>query len=298
MSVAHDSIPNNFPLLEGRTLDFIDEVSYTVLARYDWERKSLLVTHTLKGRSFIADFVRSGDAKFAVSLFYKDSRERRAFVHEDDYKDTDDCLYATQTIDVEFSYAPEVTPNIVLLKEGAIKVGNNSGLTEIWDKDTSVHIPSYARIALYPTLSFTGDELRSLLEMKCDESYKDGTVSTIIFEKSGVSEKPLRVACASDIYLLFKKKRKVLQDKKDAETAMAYAITTQIMCRIYAYMHGLSHEDKEGDELHSGLVDYMDMVAEETGQDWRGDDFDASLAATRMYPYNIKAITQMGHDDS
>jgi uncharacterized protein YukE len=52
-----------------------------------------------------------------------------------------------------------------------------------------------------------------------------------------------------------------------------------------------SLEDKETD-IHSGLLQHMKELKEKTGEDWEGDDFNASFASTKTLPYAINALNK------
>jgi hypothetical protein len=48
-------------------------------------------------------------------------------------------------------------------------------------------------------------------------------------------------------------------------------------------------DDTETD-IHSGLLQHLETLEKETGQDWKSEDFNASFAATKMFPYAIEAL--------
>jgi hypothetical protein len=46
-------------------------------------------------------------------------------------------------------------------------------------------------------------------------------------------------------------------------------------------------------EVHSGLLKHMEMVFNQTGENWKdGNNFNASFAATKITPYAIDALNR------
>jgi hypothetical protein len=84
-------------------------------------------------------------------------------------------------------------------------------------------------------------------------------------------------------------KKQVTSEPFDAQTAMRKAIITQVLCHVYAHMNNL--ESKK--EVHSGLLKHMEMVFNQTGENWKdGNNFNASFAATKITPYAIDALNR------
>ena len=281
-----DDLMLNFPILKTHSGDFSDSVSYTVEATQAQNNRKLYIAHTLIGESYIAHLIKTKKAIFTVSLFYKDSSERHYFsCDEFEYDEDTQEITAEQEIEIEFSYAPEITPNIVVLDDERVIVDSKSGLVNFWN-DEEFNIPAFSRIAHYLKLKFTSGDVSSLLNVSCEESYKDGSIRTIVTESAGEVEQPIRIACAQDVFDELKKG--VTEVPIEAKTAMRASIVTQILCHVYAHMNNL--DDKEN-EIHSGLLAHMEMVKERTGEDWEAEsDFNPSFAATQMQPYAIKAL--------
>jgi hypothetical protein len=280
-----DDLILSFPVLKNGGGDFLDGISYVVEARQAQNNKKLYITHTLKGNSFISQLIEDKKAKFSVALFYKDNAERQLFVCEDLYDDKTKEIIFKQEINIDFRYAPEITPNIVIFEEVKITVDNNSGLSDFWSSEIFT-IPAYTRIAYYEKLKFTSGDVSSLLYVCCDKDFKKGSIKTIVSETAGEGERPIRVTCAQDVFDELNKG--VIDNPNNAKTAMRASIVTQILCHVYAYMNNL--EDKEAD-IHSGLLEHMRTVKEKTGQDWE-NDLNASFTATQMVPYAIEALNK------
>ncbi len=283
-----DDLILSFPVLKNGGGDFLESATYIVEATQAQEKRTLYITHILKGNSFIAELVKNEKAKFSVALFYKDNAERQKFVCESfDYYDESNEIIAEQKINIDFRYAPEITPNIVILENAKITVDNNSGLSDFWNGEI-FDIPAYARIAHHLKLKFTSGDVSSLMNVSCDESFKNGSIETNVSATVGESEQPIKIICAQDVFDELKKG--VNDNPTDAKTAMRASIVSQIMCAVYGYMNNLS--DKETD-INNGLLMHMENVKEKTDQDWEdGDNFNASLAATKMFPYAIEALNK------
>lgn len=280
-----DDLILGFPVLKDGGGDFLESV-YIVEATQAQNSRKLYVTHTLKGNSFISQLVKKEKAKFSVALFYKNNAERQTFVCEDfNCNDETNEIIAEQEMDIDFRYAPEITPNIVAFEDVKITVDNNSGLSDFWN-DEIFDIPAYTRIAHYLKLKFTSGDVSSLMWKEIDENYNNGTINTIVNENIREGEQPIKIICAQDIY---DELGKGFSGNMDVKMAMRQSIITQVLCHVYAYMHNLN--DKE-DDIHSGLLLHMELVKEKTGQDWEGDNFNASFAATQMMPYAIKALRE------
>ncbi|CAC9641602.1 hypothetical protein [uncultured Gammaproteobacteria bacterium] len=279
-----DDLILSFPVLKNGGGDFLDNI-YVVEAKQN--SRKLYITHTLKGNSFIFQLIKDKKAKFSVSLFYKDNAERQKFICEDfDCDDETNEITAKQTINIDFKYAPEITPNIVIFEETKITVDNSTGLSDFWRGETFT-IPAYARIAHYLKLTFNSGDVSSLLNISCDETFTEGLIKTVVSEIAGEGEKPIKVICAKDVFDELKKG--AIENPNDAKTAMRASIVTQILCHVYAYMSNLDEDGKE--KIHSGLLTHMEMVKERTGEDW-GGELNASFAATKMQPYAIRALNE------
>lgn len=277
-----DELILSFPVLKQDNGDFLDDISYVIEATQAQDKRNLYITHTLKGNSFISQLIKDGKAKFSISLFYKDNAERQNFVCEDfDYDSEKNEITAKQTIKIDFRYAPEITPNIIVLEDTKITV-DDSGLTDFWN-GAVFDIPAYARIAHYVKLTFTSGDVSSLMWKDMDEEYPNGAIKTTILETAGEHEQPIKIICSKDVY---DELDKGFSGKLDEKMAMRKSIITQVLCHTYAHMNNL--EDKET-VTHSGLLAHMEMVKKTTGEDWDGE-FNASLAATKMVPYAIEAL--------
>lgn len=280
-----DDLILEFPAIKYNGGDFLESVSYAVEATQGSDHRKLYITHTLTGNSYIAELIKNRKAKFSVSLFYKDSSVRQSNICDEfSCADAKNEITAKQKIDIDFSYAPEITANIFLLADETIIVNSQSGLTDFW-QGKQFDIPAFSRIAHHLKLNFSGGNVLSLLNVQCDKDYKNGSIKTIVFETAGESEQPIKINCALDVFDELKKK--VIENPIDAKTAMRAAIVTQILCHIYSYMNNLS--DKEN-EINSSLLLHMEMVKDKTKQDWESYDFNASFAATQMLPYAIEAL--------
>jgi hypothetical protein len=139
----------------------------------------------------------------SVALFYKGNAERQQFVCEDfNYDDEAKEITSEQEIKIDFRYAPEITPNIVIFEDVKIIVDNDSGLSGFWDNEI-FDIPTYARIAYYLKLQFTSGDVSSLLYVCCDKDFKKGSIKTIVSETAGEGEQPIRVTVHSENQSLF-----------------------------------------------------------------------------------------------
>ncbi len=277
-----------FPVLQQGGGDFIEAVSYEVEVSY---RPSILVvTHIIKGNSFIVDLIKDKKAKFSVVLFYKDHAERQTHPYTGDVNDNDSEKQITvqQKISVDFNYAPKIMANIVLMEETTITANSNQGVNILWD-NASFTIPAYARLARYPILSFDSGKLDSLIWKEVDEDYSNGAVKTNVNTLAGQADRPITITCAKDVY-------DALDNKSSATNrVIGKSIITQVLCHIYAYMKNLSGE--EAADIHDGLLMHLDALKDKTGEDWTGDDFNASLAATKMMPYAINELNDEADDE-
>ncbi len=267
-----DELILSFPVLKKDSGDFLDSIIYITKAIND---RKLTITHTLKGQSFIAELIKDKKAKFAVALYYKDNAERQNFVCDKwDYDENTEEISTEQNIDIDFSYAPEITPYIVVMNDNKIVVNDKSGLTDFWQGE-EFSIPSFSRIAHHSKLKFTSGNVSSLLNVQCETEYKSGSIKTNVNEMAGEGEQPIKIYCAQDVYDELKKG--VSDNPTDVRAAMRTAIVTQVLCHVYAHMDNSKETD-----IHSGLLQHLEEVKEKTKEDWEGDEFNASFAATQM----------------
>lgn len=265
----------DFPVLQEDSGDFVDTVSYQVAASRFAEE--IVVTHTLNGSSYISRLVRDGAAKFSVRLFYRDGAERRYQLCEEP------GVCVKQIISLEFSYAPEILPSIVLFDDREITVDDASGLTDFWMNGTRFSIPKYSRIALGSRLFFTDGGVSNLMKLVFADSFKDGEMMVVVNEVAGEGEAPVSLRCGKKVF-------DCLQSVTGAEPTAAYqsmggAIVTQALCAIYAYMQNLSKNQEY--EVGGVLKAHLQMLEDRAEMSWYDDDFNPSLAATKMWPYVI-----------
>lgn len=284
-----DDLILSFPVLKNNGGDFLENVAYMVEATQAQNKRKLYITHTLKGNSFIAQLIKDKKAKFSVVLFYKDNAERQKFVCEDfDCDNEANEITAEQIIDIDFRYAPEITPNIVVFEKVDIAVDNNTGLSDFWSGEIFI-IPAYARIAHYSKLTFTSGDVSSLIWKDVNKDYPNGAVKTAVNETCGEAEQPIKITCATDVY---DELNKGLKNSVGANIVVRKAIITQVLCAVYAHMSTV--KDKKSD-IHKGLSLHMEEVKEKTKEDWENEYFNPSLAATQMLPYAIEALNKENH---
>ena len=270
----------------------MSEVAYEVGAKQ--VGGELTITHTLRGQSFIRELIENGEAIFSVLLFYKDSSERQRHQCNDvDKSDDGEGIVATQIIAIEFTYAPTIMPSIIILKESQITVSASSGLTDFWREGEYFNIPAYSRIALGPRLSFTSGEVQRLMSIECDNEniLNPGEMKVIVNESAGEGEKPVTLLCAKDIFDELHKIKNIIPS--NAKESMRLAIITQALSAVYAYMNYKDHDDVGG-----VLKAHLDDLLNKTGENWENkEDFNPSLAATKMQPYAIRALNNEVGDD-
>ena len=279
-----DNLILDFPILKENGGDFVEGVSYEVEAsQID---KELHIQHTLKGQSFISSLVISDEAKFSVLLLYRDSSERQHHLCNTKISTNNHEIVGTQTIPVEFSYAPEIMASIVIFTDKKIVVNASSGLTDFWKHDGKFHIPKYSRVALGEKLKFTAGDTSNLMKLVSDKKLGDGEMEVKVNENAGEGETPVSLHCGQGVYDELKKVTSA--EPRSLVESMRSAIITQALCAIYAYMQNLNSDH----EINGVLAAHLDMLEEKTKSNWKDDDFNPSLAATKMYPYAIKLSSE------
>lgn len=279
-----DNLMLDFPVLKKGGGDFKEEISYEVEATQ--VGGNLQIKHTVNGNSFVRQAIESGDAKFSVSLLYRDSSERQSHTCDTDIIKHDDAVTATQIIPVTFSYAPEITPSIVLLNTTKISVNSASGLTDFWEQGEQFEIPNYSRIALGPKLKFTSGDLSNLMEVRLGDKFDVGEMKVVINEHADEGKAPVTLWCGQGVYDQLHKVTNA--EPGDAIESMRSAIITNALCAIYAYMHKKSQNSDY--EASGVLAAHLEQLQSRTNEDWEHEDFNPSLAATKMQPYAIKAL--------
>ena len=289
-----DSLMLDFPVLKKDCGDFSEEVSYEVEAHRDGE--NLKITHTVKGQSFISQFVKNSDANFSVLLLYRDCSERHNHLCNTDAISTinDNQVVATQTIPIKFSYAPEVTPSIIVLKDKKISVDASSGLTDFWKQGERLDIPQYSRIALGQKLKFTSGDVSKLMKVEFDDKRGDGEMQVVVRESAGEGETPVSLLCGKDVY--YELHKITQKDPTIPAESLRWSIITQALCAVYAYMQNLvrTNEDYKAGGV---LAAHLEMLESKTEENWENEEFDPSLAATKMQPYVLKMLDGGDDDD-
>ena len=289
----------DFPILKPGCADFLEGVSYQVEASQ--EKRVLKITHTLTGNSFVRQLIKSGDAQFSVLLLYLNSSERQ---HEtsNDIKIESDKIVAEQLVDIKFSYAPEIIPSIIIIKEKSIELADeSSGLTDFWKQGDDTTIPKYSRIALAEKLKFTKGGLADLFEIQHEESFDRGWMKVSVTESAGVGTPPVTLLCGQDVFDQLRSTRlpqpgDSLESHSQIESIRG-AIATNILCALYAYMQQL-HKKEDGEHEDSGvLLAHRELLQEKINGNWQDDDFNPSIAATKMQPYMLDNKILNGGDD-
>lgn len=280
-----DNLILDFPVLRQGGGDFVDEISYEVEA--DRLPGKIIVKHRLDGQSFIRQLIEDGDAKFSVFLLYRDSSERQSYLCNGSDIDTNDKnneLVATQIINMDFSYAPEVTPSIIILESKKFTVNESSGLSDFWEKGDCFDIPKYSRIALGPKLKFTSGDISKLMQVVSDDKLNYGEMKVSVNESAGEGETPVSLLCGKGVY--DELRRVTPAEPSNAVESMRKAIITQALCAVYAYMQNLPKDYEVG----GVLLAHLEMLEDKTGENWENPEFNPSLAATKMQPYSIKEL--------
>ncbi len=280
-----DNLILDFPVLRQGGGDFVEEVSYEVEA--DRLAGKITVTHRIKGQSFIRQLIEDGNAKFSVLLLYRDSSERQSYLcNEGDIvtKDETNEMVATQIINMDFSYAPEVTPSIIILESKKITVDDSSGLTDFWEKGDYFDIPKYSRIALGLKLKFTSGDISKLMKVEFAKELGCGEMEVRVNENAGEGETPVSLLCGKGVYDELCKVTRA--EPRNAVESMRSAIITQALCAVYAYMQKLDENYVVGGVLSA----HLEMLEDKTGENWKNEEFNPSLAATKMQPYGIDVL--------
>ena len=168
-----DNLILDFPILRKDSSDFLTAIAYEVKAKQGDGK--LYLRHSLKGRSFISNLLEQGKAKFSVRLLYRDSSERQHHLYDESIPSMqEETITIMQTIPMDFSYAPEVMPSIIVLEDVKITVDASSGLTDFWKAGESLFIPRHARIAIGPKSTFSKGDLFYLMEFVHEKEFGDG----------------------------------------------------------------------------------------------------------------------------
>ena len=245
-----DNLILDFPILKDKGSDFVEGVSYEIEASQNAGK--LKIQHALKGQSFISQLIAHGEAKFSVLLLYKDSAERHHHLSDAEISVNDHEVVATQIIPVEFSYAPEIMPSIVILNDKKIVANSSSGLTNFWEPDQKLDIPRYSRIALGSKLKFTAGDTSHLMKLVPDESLGDGEMEVKVNENAGEGETPVSLHCGQGVYDELKKVTSA--EPRNPVESMRSAIITQALCAVYAYMQNLEPDSEINGVLVAHLV--------------------------------------------
>ena len=287
-----------FPVLDEEGAGFVDGVSYTVSATIQGlsSPRMLTVEHRLTGASFVRDWVQFGDARISTRLLFRNGARREAHPFDGDFDDSGEALVAAQRIRVSFLQNPEVACSIVAVRDRKLVVCHRvSGLTGFWRAGDRIDIPRYARIGRHAALTFDDDSLGSLIHVVEEKEMGSGQMKADVKAQAPEGEKPVTLLCARDVY-----------DKLQAFTeappasgreAMRSAIVTQALCAIYGHMNMLARIEDENyneEDINSTLRSHGERLKAETGLAWDDDDFNPSLAATKMRPY---AILKNGYVD-
>jgi len=280
----------DFPTLQPDSADFKEEVAYDVKAND--KHGKLIITHSLTGESFIKQLIDEGKARFAVSLLYRDSAQRKHRVFEGGPVPVENQIIAEQVIPNEFTYAPEIRANIITIEDVKITADERSGLDSFWRSRSQIDIPRQTRIASYPDLIFNDGNMSSIISIRENKKFTKGTLKVTVNKIAGINEEVIKVLCAKDIYRQLRKTGiRTLDNPKDEKDAMRLALVTQILSAAYGEVIKGREEGREEEEITNGsLIEHLNELKEETGQDWEDQDFNPSLAATEMLPYQLQVL--------
>ena len=285
------TIALGFPVLDEDGSSFADGVSYTVSATIQGAStsKMLTVEHRLTGMSFVRDWVQAGDARFSTRLLFRNGARREAHPFEGAFDDADEALVATQQLPVHFLETPEVVCSIVAARDRQLVVGHpESGLTDFWQAGERIDIPRYARIGRHATLTFGDGSLGSLIRVVEGKELESGQMKTGVSPQAPEGEKPVTLRCAKDVYDELQAFTEAPPSR--SREALRSAIVTQALCAIYGHMYMMIRvEDGNFDEegMNPALRSHGERLKEKADMTWEDDDFNPSLAATKMLPYTI-----------
>jgi len=278
----------DYPYMIDGNNHFKESVSYDVTTVRLPNKGAIKVEHTLRGQSYIYDLIKDGRAKFTSSYFFRNSSERAVDVIElKDIKvfeqDGEFEIIAEQEINFDFSYNPEVWPNIVAYEDIDFNVDDKSGLNEIWEIGETISIGKYSRIASFGKLSFNTGNVNYLIDTFCDPELPDGTLSVKVTEYASEGEKPIEINCSQDIYDELSA-RPIVPTPRTAHDGFRGSIITQALTAIYAHM---SKSETKEDDIHPGLLEHMNSLED----DWQSDSgFCPALAASKQYPYLVEVL--------
>ncbi len=290
-----------FPVLDEDGAGFVGGVGYNVSATIQGLSSSRMLTveHRLAGPSFVRDWVQSGDARFSTRLLFRNGARREAHPFEGDFDNSGEALVAAQRIALSFLEAPEVACSVVTVRDLQLVVCHpQSGLTDFWPAGDRIDIPQYARIGRHATLTFDDDSLGSLIHVIEEKELASGQMKAEVKPQAAEGEKPVTLLCARDIY----DELQAFTESPPAsgQEAMRSAIVTQALCAIYGHMNMLARSEDENyneEDINSTLRSHGERLKAETGQAWDDDDFNPSLAATKMRSYTILKNSYVDDED-
>ena len=276
----------NFPTLQSGSADFKEEVAYEVKAKHN--NGKLIITHRLAGKSFIKRLILDGKARFSVALFYRASAQRKHSVFEEEAKLDKNKIIAKQEVPNEFSYAPEIRASIITIEDVEITLDEQSGLNSSFRQSRSkIDIPSYVRIALHPDIILNDSSISSIISIRLGKNFTKGEIEVRVDKSADTNQRPIEILCAKDIYdLLGGENFKTLRNIKDEKDAIRLAIVIQILCAAY----GEVIKDRKEEITSGSLIKHLNELKEETDQNWEREDFNPSLAATKMLPYQFDVL--------
>ena len=284
----------DFPVIATGGGDF-DAVEYQVEAGRNSE--NLIITHKLTGKSFVRQLIENKVAGFSVLLVYRNSAERQHCMCETYDIESDVVITATQTVPKLFSYSPEVIPSIIATQAVEIPAKDALGVSDFW-REVDFRIPQYARIARHDRLVFSDGEMFSLFQLEHAKEFESGQMRIEVNETAGEGQVPVTLFCARDLYDEMVKPVPDKNNPRDVAEAWRCAVVTHVLSYVYSYMHNL--RNKTNDDAHKTegvLAAHLELLLQETGTSWEDDDFNASLAATKMWRYSVEVIQQGGDDD-
>lgn len=291
----------SYPILKQGCADFLEGISYEVVANQS--NKTVTIVHTLTGQSFVSKLLKYNKAQFSVLLLYRNGSERIHYACEaTDVKFEGTKVVGKQEIEKKFSYAPEITPSIIILNDTVIPVADeSSGLDEFWKHGGDIKIPKYSRIALSERLKFSSGGLSSLFKIEHETNFDQGIMDVKVNEHSNEGEIPVTLLCGQDVYDQLHKIPPVefntLPKSTSPPESLRLAIITNALCAMYTYMQQLHKSDNEYEES-GALLDHLNMLEEKVGRNWQDENFTPILAATKMLPYLLDAKVINGeHDD-
>ena len=260
-----------WPVLEAGNGSFVEGI-YTVSLKPRVPGRSFSLIHEVENAGLIANWIRTGRAKFVCTVAAPVSAYRKVHV-------SDAAQQVIEWHPDDLGSHPLFTPMIVTTSDVRHTVdAARDEVHPLWHGKV-LRLQKGSRVAICSTFALKSG-LLGLLKFRLDGDFEPGRFKVVPSNEEGFT---FTVHLAKDLFDHLSHSRQELAGRN---------IMTHIVSAALSHLRRdyTSDDGEEGWKSYQNLVAFADLLDSKQLGHWSDDDFDPAFVATSLYPHQVPVV--------